>query len=46
MPSGCAPALRALRARGLRLGLLTNAFVPMWMRDRELADLGLSRTCS
>jgi len=37
-----APALHALRARGGRLGLLTNAYVPMWMRDRELADLGLS----
>ncbi len=30
-----------LRARGLRLGLVTNAFAPMWMREREMARLGL-----
>jgi putative hydrolase of the HAD superfamily len=38
-----APAvLRDLRQRGLRLGLLTNAYAPMWMRDRELNGVGLS----
>lgn len=34
--------LRDLRQRGLRLGLLTNAYAPMWMRDRELDRVGLS----
>jgi putative hydrolase of the HAD superfamily len=33
--------LAALRKAGLRLGLLTNAFQPMWMRDKELSDLGI-----
>lgn len=28
--------LRALRSAGLKLGLLTNASLPMWMRDVEL----------
>lgn len=38
-----APAvLRDLRQRGLRLGLLTNAYAPMWMRDRELDRVGLA----
>lgn len=29
------------RQHGLKLGLITNAYQPMWMRDRELATLGL-----
>jgi len=33
--------LDTLRRAGLRLGLLTNAFQPMWMRDKELRDLGI-----
>jgi putative hydrolase of the HAD superfamily len=33
--------LRALRAAGLRTGLVTNAASPMWMRDRELEALGV-----
>ncbi len=33
--------LRAVRGAGLKIGLLTNAAHPMWMRDRELAPLGL-----
>jgi putative hydrolase of the HAD superfamily len=33
--------LDALREAGLRLGLLTNAFQPMWMRDKELRELGI-----
>ena len=38
-----APAvLRDLRQRGLRLGLLTNAYAPMWLRDRELTRVGLA----
>ena len=38
-----APAVLAdLRQRGLRLGLLTNAYAPMWLRDRELARVGLA----
>jgi FMN phosphatase YigB (HAD superfamily) len=35
------PVLDALRGAGLRLGLITNAFQPMWMRDQELHDLGI-----
>lgn len=35
------PVLETLRAHDLRLGLLTNAFQPMWMRDKELHDLGV-----
>lgn len=30
-----------LGARGLHLGIITNAYQPMWMRDHELATLGL-----
>lgn len=30
-----------LREKGLRLGIITNAYQPMWMRDRELSLLGL-----
>lgn len=33
--------LKAVRAAGLRTGLVTNASSPMWMRDRELEALGL-----
>jgi len=33
--------LALLRKAGLRLGLVTNAFAPMRLRDRELAQLGL-----
>lgn len=33
--------LEALRTQGLKLGLITNAFQPMWMRDRELNAVGL-----
>jgi FMN phosphatase YigB (HAD superfamily) len=35
------PILETLREAGLRLGLLTNAFQPMWMRDKELRELGI-----
>jgi FMN phosphatase YigB (HAD superfamily) len=34
--------LRFLRSKRLRLGIVTNAFQPMWMRERELENLGLS----
>lgn len=33
--------LEALRRRGFRLGLITNSFTPMWMRDIELEAYGL-----
>jgi putative hydrolase of the HAD superfamily len=33
--------LKAIRAAGVRTGLVTNASSPMWMRDRELRDFGL-----
>ncbi|MGH2537611.1 MAG: HAD family hydrolase [Candidatus Promineifilaceae bacterium] len=35
------PLLEALRERGYRLGLVTNSFMPMWMRDIELRAYGL-----
>jgi putative hydrolase of the HAD superfamily len=35
--------LKFLRRAGLKTGLITNAAVPMWMRDRELKTLGLLR---
>jgi HAD superfamily hydrolase (TIGR01509 family) len=35
------PLLLALRERGYKTGLLTNSFVPMWMRDLELQAYGL-----
>lgn len=35
-------ALARLRGHGLRLGVVTNAYQPMWMRDVELASLGLT----
>ncbi|GAB4572732.1 MAG: TIGR02253 family HAD-type hydrolase [Anaerolineae bacterium] len=34
--------LQTLQASGLKLGLITNAYQPMWMRDRELEAAGLS----
>jgi putative hydrolase of the HAD superfamily len=33
--------LDTLQRAGLHLGLLTNAFQPMWMRDKELRELGI-----
>ncbi|HSG18833.1 MAG TPA: HAD family hydrolase [Anaerolineae bacterium] len=30
------PVLRTLRRQGYQIGLLTNSFLPMWMRDEEL----------
>jgi HAD superfamily hydrolase (TIGR01549 family) len=33
--------LKALREAGLKLGLVTNADLPMWMRDLELDAFGL-----
>jgi HAD superfamily hydrolase (TIGR01509 family) len=33
--------LEALRQREYRLGLITNSFLPMWMRDAELKAYGL-----
>ena len=33
--------LAVLRRAGLRIGLMTNASSPMWMRDRELEAYGL-----
>ena len=33
--------LDTLRSRGYRLGLITNAFQPMWMRDAELREYDL-----
>lgn len=35
------PVLNALRDDGYKTGLLTNSFVPMWMRDEELRAYGL-----
>jgi putative hydrolase of the HAD superfamily len=32
------PVLSALRQRGYKIGLLTNSFLPMWMRDVELRE--------
>lgn len=34
-------SLRLLRDAGLKLGLVTNAFQPMRLRDREMAEHGL-----
>ncbi len=34
-------SLTLLRERGLRMGIVTNAFQPMWMRDEELKQHGL-----
>lgn len=33
--------LHTLRQHDIRLGIITNAYQPMWMRDRELTILGL-----
>ncbi len=33
--------LKAIRQAGLKTALVTNAALPMWMRDAELASLGL-----
>ena len=33
--------LRTLRQQGYKIGLVTNAMLPMWMRDIELAHYGL-----
>lgn len=33
--------LDALRERGYQIGLITNSFLPMWMRDVELQHYGL-----
>lgn len=35
------PVLRSLQQQGYKTGLLTNSFVPMWMRDEELGAYGL-----
>ena len=35
-------ALTLLRDRGLKLGLITNAYQPMWVRDIELEAFGLT----
>lgn len=34
--------LDALRGRGLRLGLVSNAFDPGWLLQRDLADMGIA----
>lgn len=35
--------LDALRERGLKLGLVSNAFDPGWLLHRDLADMGLAQ---
>ncbi len=35
------PGLTMLREQGLRFGIVTNAFQPMWIRDIELQEHGL-----
>jgi HAD superfamily hydrolase (TIGR01509 family) len=35
------PVLQALRRRRYKIGLVTNSFLPMWMRDVELEAYGL-----
>jgi putative hydrolase of the HAD superfamily len=35
------PVLRALREQGYRLGLVTNAYFPIWMREVELEAFGI-----
>ena len=35
------PLLKTLRASGIKLGIVTNASQPMWMRDAELISHGL-----
>jgi putative hydrolase of the HAD superfamily len=34
------PVLTELRRRGYKIGLITNSFLPMWMRDVELRHYG------
>jgi len=36
-----AEVLKALREAGVKTGLVTNAAMPMWMRDAELQETGL-----
>jgi putative hydrolase of the HAD superfamily len=36
-----AEALPILVSHGIKIGLITNAYQPMWMRDRELQAFGL-----
>ena len=38
---GTIEVLSTLRAAGLKTGLITNASMPMWMRDAELKSMGL-----
>jgi HAD superfamily hydrolase (TIGR01509 family) len=38
---GTVEVLRTLRVAGLKTGLITNATMPMWMRDTELKATGL-----
>ena len=35
--------LKSLREAGVRIGLVTNADLPMWMRDAELDSFGLTQ---
>lgn len=35
------PVLRLLKSEGYKIGLLTNSFLPMWMRDKELSAYNL-----
>jgi putative hydrolase of the HAD superfamily len=37
------PLLEALRERGLKLGLVSNAFDPGWLLHRDLAQMGLDQ---
>jgi len=37
------PLLEALRERGLRLGLVSNAFDPGWLLHRDLEQMGLAQ---
>ncbi len=39
--SDAIPTLQTLRQQGYKLGLITNAMQPMWMRDVELETYGL-----
>lgn len=35
------PVLQELHQRGYKIGMVTNSFLPMWMRDTELQTYGL-----
>ncbi len=35
------PALKLFREKGIKIGIVTNAYQPMWLRDIELATFGL-----